>query len=375
MVYFDNAATTFPKPPQVIEAMRRAVNEYGGNPGRAGHRLSIKTAEAVFDARAKCADFFGAQIEHTIFTLNCTHALNMAIKGVALPNCHYIMSDLEHNAAARPIHAVSKGGGITYSVAKTFDDDDLTLKSFESLINAKTKAVVCTAASNVTGKLLPFERIAKLCEKRGVCFILDAAQGGGIVDVKIGNGINFICCSGHKGLYGPMGTGLLITDGKYRLRTFVEGGTGSNSKSLEQPDDLPDRLESGTINTPGVIALGGGIDFVTKLGTQRIYSHERELCEFFMNGVEKTPRIQLYFDNLHGRVPLVPFNIDGLESSETARLLSESGFCLRGGLHCSSFAHKKINTLEIGAVRMAPSVFNSKREVVALVRQLERIVK
>jgi selenocysteine lyase/cysteine desulfurase len=177
MIYFDNAATTFPKPPLVINALKKAVGEYGGIPGRAGHNLSIKTAEAVFEARAKCAELFGAQVEHTIFTLNCTHALNMAIKGISAPGAHYIMSDLEHNASARPIHAVSKSGGITYSVAKTFDDDDQTVKSFESLISTKTKAVVCTAASNVTGKILPFSRIAKLCQKRGVCFILDAAQG------------------------------------------------------------------------------------------------------------------------------------------------------------------------------------------------------
>jgi selenocysteine lyase/cysteine desulfurase len=204
MYYFDNAATTFPKPPPVLTSMRRAMSEYGGNPGRAGHGLSIKTAQAVFEAREKCAEFFGAEIEHTIFTLNCTHALNMAIKGIAVPNCHYIMSDLEHNACARPVHAVSKANGITYSVAKTFDDDEQTVKSFESLINVGTRAVVCTAASNVTGKILPFKRIGNMCRRKGICFILDAAQGGGVVDIRLSDGVNFICCSGHKGLYGPI---------------------------------------------------------------------------------------------------------------------------------------------------------------------------
>jgi len=269
MIYFDNAATTFPKPVQVINSMKRAVTEYGGNPGRAGHALSLKTAEAVFEARGKCADFFEAEIEHTIFTLNCTHALNMAIKGIVpvlakqsvsggLPSAdgvHFVISDLEHNAVARPVHSLSKTGSITYSIAKSFDDDSQTIKSFESQINAKTKAVVCTAASNVTGKIMPYSKIAELCQKRGICFILDAAQCGGVIPIKIGNGINFICCSGHKGLYGPMGTGLLITDGKYRLKTFIEGGTGSNSSTLEQPNDLPDRFESGTINTPGGVAV------------------------------------------------------------------------------------------------------------------------
>jgi selenocysteine lyase/cysteine desulfurase len=177
MIYFDNAATTYPKPPRVYSAMRKAMTEFGGNPGRAGHALAMNTAEAVFDARAKAADFFGGEIENTIFTLNCTHALNIAIKGVADSHCHYIISDVEHNAVARPVHALGKRERVTYSIAKTYDDDDATLKSFESLFNARTRAVVCTAASNVSGKILPYMQIAALCKSRGVCFILDASQG------------------------------------------------------------------------------------------------------------------------------------------------------------------------------------------------------
>lgn len=196
-------------------------------------------------------------MENTIFTLNCTHALNTAIKGLMSPGAHYIISDIEHNASARPVHALSNTGGITYSVARTFEHDDETLKSFESLINTRTKAVICAAASNVTGKILPYREIAELCGKRGICFILDAAQGGGVIPIKISDGINFICCSGHKGLYGTMGTGLIITDDKYKLGTLIEGGTGSNSHDLNQPDELPERFESGTINTPGGVCLYG----------------------------------------------------------------------------------------------------------------------
>jgi selenocysteine lyase/cysteine desulfurase len=259
MIYFDNAATTFPKPPQVYSAMRNAMTKFGGNPGRAGHTLAMSSAEAVFSARMKCADFFGADVEHTMFTLNCTHALNIAIKGIATPGAHYIISDVEHNAVARPVHALSQknqgGQRITYSIAKTYENNAQTLKSFEMLMNTKTKAVICTAASNVTGRILPYQQIAALCEARGVCFILDAAQGGGVLPIKIGNGINFICCSGHKSLYGPMGTGLIISDGKYMLNTLIEGGTGGNSIGFEQPDTPPDRFESGTGNTPGGVAV------------------------------------------------------------------------------------------------------------------------
>jgi cysteine desulfurase family protein len=379
MIYFDNAATTFPKPPQVISAIKRAVTEYGGNPGRAGHALSIKTAEKVFEAREKCAEFFGSEVENTIFTLNCTHALNTAIKGIAVPNAHYIISDLEHNAVVRPVHALSKSGGVTYSVAKTFCDDEKTVKSFESLINSRTKAIVCSCASNVTGQILPYKQIGRLCQRQGVCFILDAAQGAGVVPVKITDGINFICCSGHKGLYGPMGTGLLITDGKYKLKSFIEGGTGSNSRTPEQPYELPDRFESGTINTSGVIGLGKGIEFIEKLSLPRIHSHERELCEMFLNGIKGFNKIKLYFGSegrlFASRLPLVPFNVAGMDSSQTAGLLSDAGFCLRGGLHCSPSAHKKMGTLDIGAVRFAPSAWNMKKEVSALIKQIGKIVE
>jgi cysteine desulfurase family protein len=373
MVYLDNAATTFPKPPGVVAAMKKAVTDYGANPGRAGHALSMRTAEAVFESRDKCAAFFGAETENTIFTLNCTFALNIAIKGVSQAGAHYIISDVEHNAVVRPVHAVSKLNGITYSVAKTYDDDNETLKSFESLINTKTKAVVCTAASNVTGKILPFKQIAELCRKRGLCFILDAAQGSGVLEIKLGDGINFICSSGHKSLYGPMGTGLLVSDGRFRLKYFAEGGTGSNSRSLEQPDDLPDRFEVGTVNTPGVIALGAGVDFINKTGISVIRKHELELCELFIKQCGKLNKLSLYSHNLDGRTPLVPFNIDGIESTEAVNLLSKAGFYMRGGLHCSFLAHKKLNTLEHGAVRFSPSVFNTRKEVSALIKALEKI--
>jgi selenocysteine lyase/cysteine desulfurase len=321
----------------------------------------------------------------------------MAIKGIVPPDSpsHYIISDVEHNAAARPVHAIATkrrgAGSVTYSIARTFDDDTQTVKSFETLFNTRTKAVVCTAASNVSGRVLPYQKIAELCARRGVCFILDCAQGAGVLPVKVGDGVNFICCSGHKGLYGPMGTGLLISDGAYRLDTLIEGGTGGNSFGLEQPDTLPDRFESGTPNTAGAIALGAGIDFINKLGINRIYAHERGLCELFMREIAKingkkankmTKKVRLYFDvaefgnvgELPMRTPVVPFNVSGMNSSETADLLSEAGFALRGGLHCAYLAHKKLNTLETGVVRFAPSVFNSRREVLALVKAIGKIV-
>ncbi len=374
MIYFDNAATTYPKPHTVISAMTGALIEYGANPGRAGHRLSMKTAEAVFSAREKCADFFGAETENTIFTLNCTHALNAAIKGILKNGDHILCSDIEHNAVLRPIYACSKEKGITYSFAPTFDDDDMTVKSFEKHITRRTKAVVCTLAGNVTGKILPVKKIAEICRKRNICFIVDAAQGAGTLPVKLSDGINIICAAGHKGLYGPMGTGLMVTDGKYRLATIVEGGTGSASKEFAQPEFLPDRFESGTINTAGVVSLGAGVDFVRSKGLDVIYNHEMSLCRKFYEELSKNTAVMLYTGYPDERyAPVIPFNIRGLASEETAGMLSRAGFCLRGGFQCAYPVHRKIGTAETGAVRFSPSVFSTMSETNSLIRAISRI--
>ncbi|MBR4112996.1 MAG: aminotransferase class V-fold PLP-dependent enzyme [Ruminiclostridium sp.] len=374
MVYFDNAATTFPKPHSVISAMTGALMEFGANPGRAGHRMSMKTAEAVFEAREKCADFFGAETENTVFTLNCTHALNMAIKGILKNGDHIVCSDIEHNAVLRPIYACSKEKGITYSFAQTYDDDNLTAEAFERNINRRTRAVVCTLAGNVTGKILPVRKIAEICRRRNICFIVDAAQGAGVLPIKLADGINIICAAGHKGLYGPMGTGLMITDGKYRLSTLVEGGTGSASKELAQPEFLPDRFESGTINTAGAISLGAGVDFVRSKGLDVIHNHEMRLCRRFYVELSKNPDVVLYTDYPDERyAPVIPFNIRGLGSEETAQKLSSAGYCLRGGFQCAYPVHKKIGTHETGAVRFSPSVFSTMSETNGLIRAISRI--
>lgn len=375
MVYLDNAATTYPKPPSVISKSSYSMINYGANPGRAGHRLSALTAEAVFLARKKCADFFGAEPQNVCFVLNCTQALNMAIKGIYSKGAHYVTSDLEHNAVIRPLYSLTKSGG-DFSVAKIKEKTEDTLKEFERKITAATKAVVVTCASNVTGQKLPIREIGEICRRKKLCFIVDAAQGAGIVplDMKKEN-INFLCVAGHKGLYGPMGTGLLITDGKYPLRTIFEGGTGSASKQLEQPQFLPDRFESGTINTSGAIALGVGIDFVNSKGIETIFTHEWELCRYVFDKLKKEESVLLYSDSFkESFVPLFPFNVKGMASEELASELSLKGFCLRGGFHCAPLAHKKIGTYETGAVRFAPSVFTTGSEAEGFVRAVKKII-
>lgn len=374
MIYFDNAATTYPKPHSVIAAMSGAMIEFGANPGRAGHRLSMKTAEAVYNAREKCASFFGAEAENTIFMPNCTFSLNTAIKGILPDGSHVVCSDIEHNAVLRPIYAMMKERGISCSFAQTGSDDDATVREFERLISRRTKAVVCTLAGNVTGKILPIRKIGALCKKRNICLIVDAAQGAGVLPIRLSDGVNIICAAGHKGLYGPMGTGLMITDGKYRLKTLVEGGTGSASKEMAQPEFLPDRFESGTINTAGAISLGAGIDFIKNRGIDVIYRHEMTICRKFFEELQKNPKIRLYSDGFDERyAPVIPFNIGELPSEQVSAQLSGMGFCLRGGFHCAYPAHKKIGTEEQGAVRFSPSVFSTMNETLALVKAVNRI--
>ncbi len=368
MIYLDNAATTYPKPLAVLKSAEKALYDYGANPGRSGHRLSAKTSEQVFIARDKCAAFFGGEAENTVFTLNCTHALNFAVKGVcaAIGKCHVITTDLEHNSVIRPLHALFKQNRITYSIADSGDTDDDLISSVEALIRRDTAVIVMTAGCNVNGRITPLRETAKLCKKHGICLIADCAQAAGVIPLSLQDGINIICAPGHKGMYGPMGTGLLITDGKFPISSLIEGGTGSVSGEIDQPAFLPDMLESGTINTPGAIALGQGADFVTSKGIDRIYAHESALCDLFEKQCGNIGKIRIFRASGLKYLPVISFIVQGETSSATADMLSDNGFYLRGGLHCNFLAHKKQGTLETGTVRLAPSVFNTRSDVMKL---------
>lgn len=372
MINFDNSATTFPKPRSVKAASAAALEKYGGNPGRGGHAISLASANAVFRARENIADFFGASPENVVFTLNCTHALNLAIKGVLKPGDHVIISSFEHNSSARPVHALSKMG-VKYSIAEVFPESALTVESFRSLIRPDTKAIVCTIGSNVTGQIMPFLELGMLAEKHGICFIADGAQACGVIPMKLSDGINILCTAGHKALYGPTGTGLLISDGKFPITPIMEGGTGSSSIELEQPDFLPDSLESGTVNTAGIIALNAGVDFVRKLTLKKIFAHETALCRQFISGIYDLDNVIIYRERNANYLPIVLFNIKGMPSDETASALSDMGFALRGGLHCSGLAHKSLGTLPDGGVRFAPSVMNSSAEVTKLISAVRKL--
>ncbi|MCL2014502.1 MAG: aminotransferase class V-fold PLP-dependent enzyme [Oscillospiraceae bacterium] len=375
MVYLDNAATTFPKPRGVIKALADSAKIYGGNPGRSGHKASMKTAEMIYNTRIAAAKMFGTTSENIIFTQNCTHALNLAIKGVVHQSDHLIISNLEHNSVLRPVHALSMSGRATYSSAVISPGNPKkTAAYFERLIQKNTRAIICTHASNVTGDVFPIKEISEVAQYYKVLLIIDAAQTAGVLPIDMQQtGIDILCCAGHKGLYGPPGTGMLVLGhDNIKLSTLIEGGTGSNSIEFKQPEFVPDRYESGTLNTVGIYALGEGMKFVGSLGTEKIYNHEIGLTDRCAEAMKKLGNIILYgmygesqnlTDSLAKRVPVLSFNIDGLESGETARRLSEMDIAVRAGLHCSPLAHQHLKTLESGTVRVSPGVFNTSHDI------------
>lgn len=374
IINFDNAATTYPKPQGVKRAVVTAMEKYGGNAGRGGHQLAMQTSSALYSARETAADFFGAEPENVIFTLNCTYALNMAIQGIMSNGGHIIISGMEHNSAARPAAEMARSGKISMSVARIYPEDDKTLESFRSLIRNDTKAIVCTLASNVTGQIMPWKKIGELCRKHNICFIADGAQACGILDIKLGDGINILCTAGHKGLYGITGTGLLISDGKYKIHPTIQGGTGSASMSLNQPDMLPDGLESGTTCIIGAMSVKAGIEFIRSMGMDKIFSHEEKICRRFINELEKDKRITIYRDPSSSYVPIVSFNIEGIPAEELADKLAERGYCLRAGFHCAALAHTQLGTEKIGTIRFAPSAFSNERDAVNLARLVKNIL-
>ncbi len=372
MIYFDNSATSFPKPVSVKRACNMALERFGANPGRSGHALSVETAKKVYEVRSLAAGFFGAQTENVAFTQNCTYALNMAIKGIMQYGGHMVISPYEHNSSARPAFRLTQSAGVRLSVFEMGRDDEETVKNIGSLMESDTKCVCVTAASNVTGRLMPIKAIAELCRKKGVCFIVDGAQACGVTELTLADGMNFICTAGHKGLYGPTGTGLLISDGEYSLSTIIEGGTGATSALLEQTPDMPERLESGTLNTVGILGLGEGIRFVKRRGTAAIRAHEQALCRRFADGIRDIGGVKLYEEDVP-RVPIVAFNLGDRHSEETARLLGERGFALRGGLQCAPLAHRTLGTLGQGVVRFSPSAFSTARQTDALIMAVRAV--
>ncbi len=375
MIYFDNGATTFPKPEPVRRAMAQALVQYGANPGRAGHRAAMRTAEAVYRTRCMAADFFGADSpEQVIFTPGCTWSLNTVLRGRLKPGDHVVISCVEHNAVYRPVSALA-AEGIHFTAAKIFPGDDArTLESFASCMKSNTRMIVCTHGSNVFGIRLPVEQIGALAHERGAEMVVDGAQSAGVYPYHLKKmPIDFLCCSGHKGLYGPMGTGLLIA--RAPLRPLILGGTGSRSADANQPEEYPDRLESGTPNVPGILGLAAGIRFVMQKGTARIAAHEERLMHRLRQQLAQLDGVRLYAEPEVPCFPVLSFNVGDIPSEETAERLDRSGIAVRAGLHCAPLAHRWMGTAEQGTVRISVSAFNRPEEVDYLMTVLKDWIK
>lgn len=377
MIYLDNAATTFPKPLFVRRAVNDAMSNFGANPGRSGHAMSLKASKEIYNCRSKVAEFFNEKNpENVIFTLNCTYAINMVLKGFLKSGDHVVTSDLEHNAVMRPLSAL-ESRGVKYSIARVSEEDpDETLNNFRDALKPNTRLVICNHVSNVWGIKLPIERIAAMCHMYDIPILIDVSQSAGVFDIDIDeNKYDFVCMPGHKGLYGPMGTGIMITPHHDRLNTIIEGGTGSGSVSMQQPMTPPDKFESGTGNVSGIVGLGKGIDFINSITTKKILSHEMSLVTHLYDRLLNNPKIVLYSPRPNPEMsgPVLSFNIKGTDSENVAAYLDRQyGIAVRAGLHCAPMAHKHYNTLEQGAVRISPSYFTTPRDINILINALEK---
>lgn len=378
MIYLDNAATTSPKPQNVISNINHALLNLNANPGRSGHDLSVKAAETVYSCRQNIADFFGFDHpERVIFTQNCTHAINLLLKGLNLKGKKIVTSSLEHNAVIRPLHQLTQQGVKTEIAEVFFGDFGATLRSFERAIDSNTALVICTHASNVNGALLPIEKIGKLCRDRGILFAVDGAQTAGVFDINMKKmNIDFLCLPGHKGLYGPTGTGILLCKGDIDY-PLITGGTGNRSADPKQPDEYPERLESGTLNLPGIAGLKAGIDFVKSKGIETIRQHETAISSYIYKNLHSTRQVTLYTPVPDSVLfaPIVSFNLKGMHSAQTAKLLNKAGFAVRGGLHCAPGAHRRMGTLDSGTVRVSPSAFTTRQQAFLFCETVKKLKK
>lgn len=375
MIYFDNAATTYPKPSSVLASVVLAMKKYSFNSGRGGYKESIKAGEMIYSVREKVASMFGFEPQNVAFTKNCTEALNMAIKGSVKSGDHIIISSLEHNSVSRVAEKLFDDGVIDYDIAKYSYNDDETVANFENLIKPNTTLVVCMHSSNAFGLTFPVAKIGKMCKLHGIRFVVDGAQGAGTADINAKrDNIDILCAPGHKCLLGAMGTGFIAVKDGLELSTVEEGGTGSNSMSLKQPDFLPDRLEAGTLNNSGIISLGKGIDYINSYGTEAIYNHEFSLMQHTYKALENINDVVLYtpFPEQGKTMPIISFNFGDYSSEKTAAILAKNDICTRAGFHCTPLAHKHFGTTDRGTVRISFGMFNTVRDCDALINLVKK---
>jgi len=363
MIYLDSGATSFHKPPAVYRAVAQAMKTCA-NPGRGGYRAAMEASKTIYDCREAAGGLFRCLPEQVVLTTSCTHGLNIAIHSLVKPGSKVAVSGFEHNAVTRPLHAL--GARIQVGGRKLFDWED-TLSKFEEALKG-AEAAVFTHVSNVFGYILPIEEMAALCRDRGIPFVLDAAQSAGSLPVNLeALGAEFIAMPGHKGLLGPQGTGLLLCRGEAAPLLF--GGTGSASRQQEMPQDLPDRLEPGTLNVPGFAGLKAGLDYLNRTGVERIHAREHRQLLRCVRGLERLGMRVFAGDHQASTVSFLP----GMDCEEAAQKLGEWGIAVRAGLHCAPYAHNSAGTLETGTVRVSFGIDASERQTDAFLRAASKL--
>lgn len=381
MIYFDNAATSWPKPPRVKEAMVRFIDEIGANPGRSGHLLSIEAARIIYETREALSKLFNVKDScRIVFTLNATESINLALKGLLRSGDHIITSSMEHNSVMRPLRDLEKNG-IELSIVACSPKGELHPEDIEKKIQSRTKMIVLNHASNVTGNLLPVREVGMIARKKNLLFLVDAAQTAGAYPIDIeSDGIDLLAFTGHKSLYGPQGTGGLVIGERVNEKEMIplkQGGTGSRSEFEQQPDFLPDRFESGTPNAVGISGLLSGLQFVLEKGVESIRQYELHLTGKLIEGLRELQEISIYGpENLTNRMATLSFNIKGRSPSEVASQLEQTaGILCRPGLHCAPSAHRTIGTFPEGTVRFSLGCFNTLEEVHSAIEAAKQIVR
>ena len=378
LTYLDHAATSYPKPPAVISAVADCMRYRGGNPGRGSHILALEAAREIYACREVAARLFGAEPDRVIFTLNTTHALNLAIKGLlGQGGGHVLCSDLEHNAVYRPLCKLTRTGNVSFDTFPTFPSahpggHSRILSSLASKIRQDTRMVVCAHASNICSSVLPLEEIGGLCRRRGLYLVVDGAQSAGALDIHVDRmGISALCLPGHKGLLGVQGTGMLILGKGITLDTLLEGGNGMDSLQGEMSEVSPERYEAGTLQTPAIAGLRAGMEQVEAVGLEAIREQERRLGVRLRDGLMTIPKVKVYAPHLEGGVVL--FSVAGYTSDEVGEILNREGICVRAGFHCSALGHKTLKTPESGAVRASFGWSSRDKDAEALLRVIQRL--
>ena len=370
MIYFDNAATTFPKPKCVINNTLKCISKYCGNPGRGSHKLSLKTSEKIYETRERIAKLIGIDCaENIVFTQNATYALNLSIKTTIKPNTHVIISDMEHNSVLRPIYSLSKKTGVEYSI---FDTHGNIEENIEKCLKTNTKCIISTLASNVIGREIPLPVLSDISKKHGLSLIVDSSQLIGHKDINLReSSCSVLCAPGHKALFGIQGVGFAVFLDDEIRDSYIEGGSGNDSLNPNMPALLPERFEAGTLPSPSIISLGEGIKFIEEVGIFEIEDKLTRLTERCAKMINNVKNAVLY-DYGNG---VISFNITSVPAEVISGELDKFGICTRSGFHCAPSAHKIIGTSKIGTVRISFSYLNQMRELDEFYKALKSISK